>query len=358
MQESLFIKALERTNFASRPPVWLMRQAGRYMPEYREIRKRYSFLEMCHNPELATTITLQPIKAFGMDAAIVFSDILVIPEALEMGLHFDDGIGPIIDRPLTTTNDILNLPEIVIKEKLQFVADTIRLLKNELSIPLIGFSGAPFTLASYMIEGQSSKTLKKTKKWMIQHPESFHQLLNQLTTLIIDYVNMQIDAGANAIQIFDSWANVLSFNHFKEFSKNYLKKISDAIKKRGIPCILFCRGSSYFAHELSLIEPSAISLDWNADISLIRKNVSSTVALQGNLDPDILYGTPDVIKKQVLHILKSMHHDPAFIFNLGHGIAPDVPTDSIKVLVETVKEYHSENDCLYSNHALYSTVLG
>lgn len=349
MKESLFIKALNGVNFNSRPPVWLMRQAGRYMPEYRAIREKYSFLQMCHEPELATKITLQPIKAFDMDAAILFSDILVIPEALNMGLHFDDGIGPIIDFPLKSKSDIFSLPKISVKEKLNYVADAIKLLKKELNKPLIGFSGAPFTLASYMIEGRSSKTLKNTKKWMIQDPESFHNLLNQLTSIIIEYVHMQIDAGVDAIQIFDSWTNVLSFKHFNEFSKNYLSKISAAIKKHNIPSILFCRGSSYFAQELASCTPSAISLDWNADISHIRKEINPSIALQGNLDPDLLYASPEVLKKEINSILKNMDQDPSYIFNLGHGIAPDVPVESVRILVETVKEYEVKNKTQQDN---------
>lgn len=339
IKNTILLDALRGKNHCGRPPVWLMRQAGRYMPEYRKIRGKYSFLEMCHTPEIAAEITLQPIKAFDMDAAILFSDILVIPEALDVGLRFEDSVGPIIENPLTQPSDIARLPKYLACEKLNYVADAIKILKKELEIPLIGFAGGPFTIASYMIEGGSSKSLQKTKKWMIQNPKSFHALLQKLTDDTIDYVKLQIEAGVNAVQIFDSWAHVLSHNHFKEFSLYYLEQISNAIKSMKTPSILFCKGSSVFAKDLSEINPTAVSLDWNASLKEIRKNIPSEICLQGNLDPDILYADAKVLESEVQSLLRDMDSDPSYIFNLGHGISPDVSPDSVKTLVNTIKNY-------------------
>ncbi len=338
----LLLDALKGKNFSNRPPVWLMRQAGRYMPEYRKIREKYDFLEMCKTPEIATEITLQPIKAFGPDAAIVFSDILVIPDALDVGLRFEDGAGPVIEKALKTDRDIENLRTESLLGKLDYVFQTIRLLKKELKIPLIGFAGGPFTVASYMIEGRTGKTLRNTKKWMIQNPDSFHKLLNLLTSHTIEYVEKQIDSGADVIQIFDSWANALSDNHFREFSLPYMKRISDAVRKKNVPSILFCKGSCVFAPLLAKAGPSGIGLDWNAGIASVRSKLPN-ITLQGNLDPDILYASPPVLQREVKSILDSMQNDPAYIFNLGHGIAPDVSPDAVKILIDTVKQYSASS---------------
>lgn len=320
-----------------RPPVWLMRQAGRYMPEYRALREKYSFLEMCHTPDLIAEITQQPIKAFGVDAAILFSDILVIPEALGVGLRFDEGAGPIIERPIANANDVKALPNVPMGEALGYVKEGIKLLKKSLKIPLLGFCGAPFTLASYMIEGKTSREMRKTKQWMLRDPKSFHQLLDRLADEAITYLEMQIDAGVNAVQVFDSWAGVLAHDQFCEFSLAYQKKIVERIKPKA-PVILYCRGASVFAGTIAEAMPNAISIDWNARLSDIRRIVPKTIALQGNLDPDILYAPTETLKKEVNLLLKSMRGDSGYIFNLGHGITPEVSVDAVKALVDTVKE--------------------
>lgn len=339
MKNNLLIDALHCRNI-NRAPVWLMRQAGRYLPEYRDLREKHSFLEMCHNKELIAEVTKLPLKRFGMDAAILFSDILVIPEAYGLGLHFDDGIGPVFDRPLNSPKDILELPNVDMKEALKYVIDGIDLLIPDLNVPLIGFCGAPFTIASYMIEGKSSRDFRKTKQWMLRDPSSFHTLLNRLADDAICYLQMQIDAGVAAVQIFDSWAHALAFEQFKEFSLGYLEKIIKGLKGN-TPIILFCRGASVFANELSKISPHAIGIDWNADLASLRSVVNKKVALQGNLDPDLLYAPPHVLKQEVQRILRSMKNDQGFIFNLGHGIAPDVTPDAVKILVDTVIEQAS-----------------
>lgn len=334
----LLLKALRCENH-SRPPVWLMRQAGRYMPQYRALRKKYSFLEMVHQPELAVEVTHLPLDLLGVDAAILFCDILVIAEALGLGLHFDDGVGPIIERPLETAADIdaLVRPEAAVA--FAYVAEAIKLLRSTLKVPLIGFAGAPFTLASYMIEGKSSRDLRKTKLWMLKDPKSFHRLLNLIADLVIDYLKLQIQAGAEALQIFDSWAHVLGHGQFMEFSLPYFKKIIAALPK-GFPIIAFCRGSSLLASELVSGGAKAISIDWNGDIAKIRSTLPPGITLQGNLDPDILYAPPHVIEREVRQMLAKMKGDPGYIFNLGHGVLPDIPFEHVKLLVDVVKSSH------------------
>lgn len=335
---TLFLDALACRN-KRRAPVWLMRQAGRYMPQYRALRAKHSFLDMCHRPELAAHITQLPIDVFGFDAAILFSDILVIAEALEVGLRFEENIGPIIERPIKDLHDVLLLPAVEVEEKLGYVAQAITLLKPQLKVPLIGFCGAPFTVASYMIEGASSRTLRQTKKWMLAEPQSFHLLLQKITKTTIEYLKMQINAGVDAIQIFDSWANYLAFPQFREFSLAYLEKIVGAIEDSGVPIILFCKGASVFASELAKLSPAGISVDWNGHLPHMRQSIPASIALQGNLDPDILYAPLPVIEKQVSTMLNDMRGDQGYIFNLGHGILPDIPTDAVKMLVDTVKSF-------------------
>lgn len=332
---NLVLDALQCRN-QGRAPVWLMRQAGRYMPQYRAIRKKHSFLEMCHDPELAAEITLLPIRVFGFDAAILFSDILVIPEALGVGLRFEETKGPIIERPLETVQDIERLPRPSIPQSLHFVKEAIQLLRPQLKVPLLGFCGAPFTVASYMIEGGTSRDLKKTKQWMMREPKSFHNLLNHIADCTIDYLNLQVEAGVQAVQFFDSWAHVLSHGQFREFCLPYLAKLKAGLKKP-LPVIFFCRGSSVFAPDLAELSPSAISIDWNGDLKKMRSAISPTIALQGNLDPDFLYAPPKLLQKEIKRLLKAMKGEPGYIFNLGHGIHPDVTPDAVKTLVETVQ---------------------
>jgi uroporphyrinogen decarboxylase len=336
--KTLFLDALHSRN-SSRPPVWLMRQAGRYLPEYRKIREKHAFLQMCHRPEIAAEVTLLPIKIFEMDAAILFSDILVIPEALGVGLRFDEGKGPIIERPLNLADDVNSLPKIDVNESLEFVSKAIKYVLPQLDVPLIGFCGAPFTVASYMIEGGSSPDLKKTKKWMLRDPESFHDLLSRITECTIDYLNLQIESGIHAIQIFDSWANALGHSQFRESSLRYLKKIIESLKNPQIPVIIFCRGSSVFLQDLLEAKPQGISLDWNIDISRARAYVPQNIALQGNLDPDILYAPLQRVKSETERMLHSMKKDKGYIFNLGHGVKPDIPVEAVKTLVDTIKSF-------------------
>ena len=327
----LFLKAMKGENKKSRPPIWLMRQAGRYMPEYRTLREKYSFMGLCKHPELIAEVTELPIKRFGFDAAIVFSDILLITETLGCELHFEEGRGPVIT-PIESVDSLVHHPVV---PSMQFVMDGIRLLKERLQVPLIGFAGAPFTVASYLIEGGVSRDLKKTKRWMIENPESFHQLLQVIKRATIEYIQGQIEAGVDCIQLFDSWAHVLSWNHFEEFSFRYLQDIVSEFKK--IPIIVFCRGSSFFYEKLAQLEPQvAISLDWHCDMAHIRKKLPKTT-LQGNLDPDILLAASrEQVVQEVDLLLEKMKDDPAFICNLGHGILPTTPEENVYALIETV----------------------
>lgn len=335
---NLLLKALKNENNTSQVPVWLMRQAGRYMPKYRAIRAKHSFLDMCHTPEIAAEVTMLPIKEFGMDGAILFSDILVVAEALQVGLRFEEGVGPIIERPLNNKNDVEALPEINAKESLGYVAKAIKLLKQQLKVPLLGFCGAPFTVASYMIEGKSSRDFRKTKEWMLSDPDSFHLLLKKIAACTIDYLKMQAEAGVDAIQIFDSWAHTLAFNQFEEFSLAYQKELLDGVRKAfSVPVILFCRGSSVFAESLATINPSAISLDWNGNMGEIRKKIPRTIALQGNLDPDILCAPKAMLTRETNRMLKQMENDPGYIFNLGHGILPHTPMEAVHTLIEKIR---------------------
>ncbi len=331
----LLIRALECRN-ESRPPVWLMRQAGRHLASYRALRQKYSFLEMCHHPDLIAEVTLLPIQAYSVDAAILFSDILVVPEALQVGVRFEDQVGPIIERPITHAGEIAALPEPHDLSALNFVQEGIKRLKPQLNVPLIGFCGAPFTVASYMIEGKTSRDFKKTKRWMLNDPKGFHQLLRKIADWSIAYLNLQIDAGVEALQIFDSWANTLAYRQFQEFSLGYLDYILKGLKTP-VPVILFCRGSSVFAPQLASIQPRGIGLDWNCSLSYMRRLIPSSIALQGNLDPDLLYAPLPKIKEEVNWLLDEMEGDKGFIFNLGHGIFPDVSEEAVRTLVECIQ---------------------
>ena len=315
-----FLKALQGLG-TGRPPVWLMRQAGRYLPEYRKLRQKHSLKELFFTPELAAEITLLPIDLLGFDAAILFSDITVI--ALALGLKLDFNEGPVIKGEKLYPLDV--------REVLSCVAETILLVKPRLKVPLIGFCGGPFTVASYLIEKHSGTDLPLTKKMMHQDPKAFHHLLDLITAASIDYLQMQKQAGVDAIQIFDSWAHVLSKEDFDEFCAPYLKRLP--------PSILFMRGSSFRAKELSLLNPLGISFDWQVPLPILRAQVPKKIAIQGNLDPDLLYAPLPIIEKKVKALLDSMRGDPGFIVNLGHGVKPDVPVDAVRCLVEAVKAW-------------------
>ena len=326
-------------NNEGRPPVWLMRQAGRYMPEFRALRAKYDFMTLCSTPELAADVTMLPIDQLGVDGAILFSDILVVADALGCGVHFEKGIGPVLDKPVETAIDVKNLPQVSVDESLGYVSAAIRLLRERLEVPLIGFAGAPFTVASYMVEGGSSKDLRKTKQWLFRDPASFSALLDRVCDVTIDYLKMQVAAGAQALQVFDSWANTLAFPQFEQYSLRYLERIVEALRPTGVPVILFARGASVFAPSLASIDPACVSVDWNANLASLANQLPKGIAVQGNLDPDVLYAPHDVIVKEVRAALDAMAGHPGYIFNLGHGLKPDMDPEAVKTLVHTVQQY-------------------
>lgn len=342
MKNSLFIKAA-LSQETERPPVWMMRQAGRFMPEYWEIKNKYSFLEMCKTPEIAADVTMLPVDLLGIDAAILFSDILVTGEAMGGQLSFEQGVGPRFANPVQNLKDVEAL-EVDVLDRLQYVADAIKVIQGRLSklgdqqIPLIGFAGAPFTVMSYLVEGGSSKDFKKTKLFMFNQPEAAHKLLEKIADVTVDYLNMQIASGVNAVQIFDSWALALSWDDYREFSHQYIQNIISRLN-RTVPVISFCKGSSVFAPLMAEAKPDVVSIDWSADIKNIKSILPQGMAIQGNLDPFTLYADKAVIKDRILRIIERMRGEKGFIFNLGHGIMPDIPFDNVKYAVEVIKEF-------------------
>ncbi len=339
MMDSLFIKAAfsEKTE---RPPVWMMRQAGRFMPQYWEIKNKYSFLEMCKTPEIAADVTMLPVDLLGIDAAILFCDILVTAEAMGGDLSFTQGVGPRFSNPVRNAKDIDNL-QTGVNDKLQYVADAIKVIKQRLngSIPLIGFAGAPFTVMSYLIEGGSSKDFKLTKLFIHNEPALAHQLLRKIAAVTIDYLNLQIEAGVNAVQLFDSWALALSWDDYTEFSHQYNVEIISKLNRKDVPVISFCKGSSVFAPLMAEAKPDVISVDWNADLKNIKQILPTNIAVQGNLDPHILYAEKHVIKDRIHKLFERMRGEDGFIFNLGHGIMPDIPFDNVKYAIDVVKGF-------------------
>lgn len=323
-----------------RPPVWMMRQAGRFMKEYWEIKNKYSFLEMCKTPEIAADVTMLPIDLLGVDAAILFSDILVTAEAMGGDLSFEQGVGPRFANPVRNLKDAENL-SVDCLDKLQYVGDAIQVIQQRLDgkVPLIGFAGAPFTILSYLVEGGSSKDFKLTKTLLNNEPELAHYILQKIADVTIAYLNMQIEAGVNALQLFDSWALALSWNDYQEFAHKYNKYIIENLNRQNVPVISFCKGSSVFAPLMAETNPDVVSVDWNADLLNIKKALPKGMAVQGNLDPFVLYADKAVIKKKILDLFERMRGEEGFIFNLGHGIMPDIPFDNVKYAVEFIKDF-------------------
>ncbi len=327
-------------------PVWLMRQAGRYMKEYQKVRAQAGdFLTLCKTPELAATVTFQPLDTFGMDAAILFSDILVIPEAMGMKLEFHEKKGPVLPDPIRTRKQLDSLIEPVAEDELDYVMETIKLLRRDLKVPLIGFSGAPFTLASYMIEGGSSKNFLNTKRMMYHNPVLFKDLMEKTSNSVLAYLRAQVHAGAQAVQIFDTWAGSLSPYDFKEFVFPYVKSIVSALKKEfrkeKVPVIYFANNCGTYLKEVKKVGANVLGLDWRIDMKEAVKVTGKTYAVQGNLDPLALFLPPDEIRARTKEILKGAKGAKGHIFNLGHGIVPETPVDSVKALVDAVHELSS-----------------
>jgi uroporphyrinogen decarboxylase len=326
-----------------------MRQAGRYLPEYREVRKQAgSFLDLCKNKELACEVTLQPLRRFDLDAAILFSDILTIPDAMGLGLYFAEGEGPRFERPLRSAADIKRLGVPDPADSLSYVTDAVSLVRQELNgaVPLIGFSGSPWTLSTYMVEGGSSKEYRHIKGMMYQNPAVLHQLLQKLAQSVTSYLNAQIEAGAQAVMIFDTWGGVLTPTTYRDFSLQYMAQIVAGLKRehegQRIPVTLFTKGGGQWLEAMADTGCDALGLDWTIDIDEARQRVGERVALQGNLDPCVLYADPNSIRAKARDIITRFGNHNGHIFNLGHGIHQTVKPDHLGVLVDAVHEYGFE----------------
>ncbi|MDQ6786737.1 MAG: uroporphyrinogen decarboxylase [Acidobacteriota bacterium] len=337
-QDFLFLRACRREP-TPRTPVWIMRQAGRYLPEYRAIREKTDFLTLCKTPELASEVTVQPIDIIGVDAAILFSDILVIPEAMGMKLEIIETRGPVFDNPLRSVADIERLETDSLNERLDYVFQAIKLTKEKLNnrVPLIGFSGAPWTLATYMVEGKGSKNFEIIKSLTYREPETAHKLLQKLADAVVEYLNAKIRAGCDAVQIFDTWAGNLSPSDFEEFSFRYLKYICERLETNGAPVIVFAKGINNL-QTLADLKCDVLGVDWTKDIGEVKRQIGDRKALQGNLDPCVLFAPKEKIRMETEKILQRFGNDAGHIFNLGHGILPKTPVENAKYLVDCVKE--------------------
>lgn len=336
--ESLFIRACKGQP-TERTPLWIMRQAGRYLPEYRAVREKYDFLTTCKTPELAAEVTVQPIDIIGTDAAILFSDILVIPEAMGMHLELIESKGPVFDSPVRDASAIDALETSGVVERLNYVLEAVKVTKERLAgrVPLIGFSGSPWTLATYMIEGKGSKNFDIVKTFVYQHPQLAHKLLRMLAETVVEYLNAKIRAGCDAVQIFDTWAGILSPSDFEEFSLKYIRYICDNLETNGAPVIVFAKGvSSYKA--LSELKCDVLGVDWVRELGDVRREIGGAKALQGNMDPTVLFAPKEKIRLETERVLRSYGDGPGHVFNLGHGILPKTPVENVKYFVECVKE--------------------
>ncbi|MEW5892662.1 MAG: uroporphyrinogen decarboxylase [Pseudomonadota bacterium] len=351
LKNDTFLRALLRqpTEYT---PVWLMRQAGRYLPEYCATRARAgSFLELCKTPALATEVTLQPLARYDLDAAILFSDILTIPDAMGLGLYFAEGEGPKFERPLREEWEIRDLEAPDPHDHLRYVLDAVSEIRKALdgSVPLIGFSGSPFTLACYMVEGEGSDSYTKLKTLMYSRPDLLHHILDVTTTAVTDYLNAQIECGAQAVMVFDSWGGMLSQAAYLEFSLPYMARIMANLKRenegRTVPRIVFTKGGGLWLEAIARCGADAVGLDWTIDIGVARQRVGDQVALQGNLDPTILLTTPEAVVAESKRVLASFGKGHGHVFNLGHGISQFTPPDNVRVLVDTVhsesRQYHA-----------------
>ncbi len=330
-----------------RTPIWIMRQAGRYLPEYMEVRKQAGhFLALCKNPDLATQVTMQPLSRFNLDAAILFSDILVVPEAMGMPLRFGVGEGPVLESPIRTEQDLERLSALNAEDTLSYVFKTIEQIREKLAdkTPLIGFSGSPWTLATYMVEGGSSKTFSVVKGMLYDRPDLMKALLDRLADAVIEYLNAQIRHGVQAVQIFDTWGGILGYDEFLEFSLASMKKIVAGLNRTApdgqiVPVILFAKGCGMHLESMAESGCDVVGLDWTTDIGQARVRVNGRVALQGNMDPSVLQASPQRIQQEAEKILTAYGPYPGHVFNLGHGVTPDCHPDKVAVLTKTVQNF-------------------
>ncbi|MGB5397396.1 MAG: uroporphyrinogen decarboxylase [Gammaproteobacteria bacterium] len=351
LKNDRLIRALLRQP-VDQTPVWIMRQAGRYLPEYRAIREQAGdFMTLCSTPDLACEVTLQPLRRFALDAAILFSDILTIPDAMGLGLYFEEGEGPKFKTRLNNGADIARLSVPDPEDDLGYVMDAVRLIRRELNgdVPLIGFAGSPWTLATYMVEGGSSKTFSRVKALLFEDPAAAHQLMNVLADSVAQYLNAQIEAGAQAVMVFDSWGGALSTAHYREYSLASMQRIVDQLirEKDGhtIPVTLFTKGGGLWLEDIAATGCNAVGLDWGVEISEARRRIGDRVALQGNMDPAVMATSASTVCAEAERILKSFGHGDGHVFNLGHGITPDIKPENVEALVnhvhENSRQYHA-----------------
>ncbi|WP_019626951.1 uroporphyrinogen decarboxylase [Thioalkalivibrio sp. ALJT] len=329
-----------------RPPIWIMRQAGRYLPEYRETRAQAgSFMSLCQNPELACEVTMQPLRRFPMDAAILFSDILTIPDAMGLGLYFETGEGPRFRDPVRSLEAIENLPVPDPEQELRYVMDAVRLIRRELNgeVPLIGFAGSPWTLATYMVEGQGSRDFAETKRLMYGEPQAMHALLQKVADAVTAYLNAQIRAGAQSVMVFDTWGGSLTPRAYREFSLAYMQRIVDGLIRendgRRVPVTLFTKGGGAWLESMADTGADALGLDWTIELADASGRVGDRVALQGNLDPSVLYAPEAVVREETRRVLDGFDRDTGHVFNLGHGIHPGIDPERVAAMVDTVTSY-------------------
>lgn len=344
LKNDRFLRALARQPVDC-TPVWMMRQAGRYLPEYKATRARAGdFMDLCRNAELACEVTLQPLERFALDAAILFSDILTIPDAMGLGLYFETGEGPKFRKTVRSAADVAQLKITDGEEDLGYVMNAVRTIRRELNgrVPLIGFSGSPWTLATYMVEGGSTREFRLVKEFMVQQPEAMHQMLDILAQSVISYLNAQINAGAQAVQIFDTWGGVLSGPCYREFSLRYMQQIVQGLIRehegRTVPVILFTKGGGQWLEAMAATGADCLGLDWTTDIGQARQRVGDQVALQGNMDPAMLFASPQRIREEVAGILESFGSGSGHVFNLGHGISQFADPDHAKAFIDAVHE--------------------
>lgn len=338
IKNDLFLKALKGET-VERPPVWMMRQAGRYLPEFMELKKKYDFFTRCQTPELASEITVQPIRRYGMDAAILFSDILVIPQAMDIEVQMKPNFGPYLPNPIRSQADLDQVIVPDIQDTLGYVMDAITMTKEKLDneVPLIGFAGSPWTILCYCVEGQGSKSFDKARGFCFTQPKVAHELLQKITDTTIAYLKAKVKAGVNAVQVFDSWGGMLSPKDYQEFSWKYIQQIVDALKDEA-PVIVFGKGCWFALKEMANSGASAVGVDWTCSAQNARYLTGGNVTLQGNFDPARLLSPPTTIKEMVTQMIRDFGKDK-YIVNLGHGILPHVPVENAKAFIDAVKEY-------------------
>ena len=344
LKNDRFLRALSKQPI-DRTPIWIMRQAGRYLPEYRATRARAgSFMTLCTTPDLACEVTMQPLARFDLDAAILFSDILTIPDAMGLGLTFTEGEGPRFTRPIQTEADVKRLAVPDPERELRYVMDAVRVIRRELQgrVPLIGFSGSPWTLATYMVEGGGSKEYAKIKGMLYGRPDLMHHVLSVVADAVTQYLNAQIRAGAQAVMIFDTWGGVLTPRDYQTFSLDYMARIVNGLQRenegRKVPVLLFTKGGGQWLERIAATGCDGVGLDWTVDIGDVRRRVGDEVALQGNMDPSMLYAGPERIREEVASILAGYGKGSGHVFNLGHGIHQHIDPENVKVLVDSVHE--------------------